>query len=62
MVFTVLFIFLLSGGRGDEGAATEPALIGHYGRQETEKIVCRHSLVRLNASVMKQKKKTRIAG
>ena len=30
---------------------------GRDGRQETEKIVCRHSLDRLNASMIKQKKK-----
>ena len=39
---------LLSGGRGDEGAATEPALQG--GTADS-------SLVWLNASMMKQKKK-----
>jgi len=30
---------------------------GRDGRQETEKIVCRHSLDRLNASMIKPKKK-----
>ena len=41
----------------NEGAATQPALrgSGRDGRQETEKIVCRHSLVRLNASKKKKK-------
>ena len=42
---------------GGEGAATQPALrgSGQDDRQETEKIVCRHSLVRLNASKKKKK-------
>ena len=53
-VFTVLFMLLLSGGRGDKGARPS----GRDGRQETEKIVCRHSFVRPNASMMKPKKNT----
>ena len=36
-------VFLLSVGRRDEGAATEPALRGGTADREN-KIVCRHSL------------------
>jgi len=52
--FYVVTVLFMSGGRGDEGAATEPALQ----RQETEKIVYCHSLlvVSLNASMRIQKK------
>ena len=38
-------------------AATEPAIRAGRGR-EKDKIVCRHSLARLNASMIKQKKRS----
>jgi len=41
-------------------AVIEPDLrAGTADRQELDKIVCRHSLYRLNASMMEQKKKRR---